>query len=366
MERKRKILFIIPSMGIGGAEVFCANLVEEFSKKTNYDVHLIVFFNIISEKFEKQLKSNVKIHILNKKPGFSLRFIKTLSKAIKEISPDIINSHSSHSLRYLLLLNRVKRIPLIHTITNDPKIHDKICFFLFKRRMHQKSWNNITFVGISKLISDNLASVYNYPREKICTIYNGLHKLTPSTNIIAKKYDFFNCANFIPVKRHDLLLKALSKTRHNANLCIAGDGQEKEKLLKLASDLGIAERVDFKGSVLDPTDLYFSSKCFILTSFSEGNPISINEAMSAGIPVIATNVGGIPDLISNKKNGFLFERDDSPETIAEIMDLVLDLNLNELNAIKNNNQKKVKQWYMDEITNQYNKLIDSKLYMDKT
>ena len=349
---KKRILFVIPSLGIGGAEVFCSNLVYEFSKKDEFEVHLIVFFNILSDRFKKQLKDNITIHILNKKKGFSALFLHKLKKEILKINPDIINSHSSHTLRYLLLISRLKKIPIVHTITNDPMIHDKLLYYLFKIRMHQKSWNKLTFVGISNLISDNLSKVYNYPREKIFTIYNGLYKLVPpKDNRI--KFDFFNCASLTLVKRQDLLLRALAKTKHNATLAIAGDGVERDNLYKLSKELKIEDRVYFQGTVDDPTPLYFASKCFILTSFSEGNPISINEAMSAGIPIIATKVGGVPDLVDDSINGFLFDVDEKPENIAKLMDKVLELKEESLQIIKKNNQLKVEQWYMDKISDQY-------------
>ena len=180
---------------------------------------------------------------------------------------------------------------------------------------------------------------------------------------VKERFSFFNCASLTDVKRQTLLLYSLAKTKKGATLCIAGSGPEEKRLIALAEDLGLADRVFFAGLVEDPSDLYFSSRCFILTSKSEGNPITINEAMSAGLPVIAPRVGGIPDLVEPGMNGFLFDRDATPETVAGIMDMVMGLSDEELDVIKRNNQKKIAQWYMPNISADYARLFREKVVL---
>lgn len=359
-EKKIKLLLTIPTLNIGGAEVFCSNLAREFSHYEKYEVHILVFAGGVNEKFVFLLENpNITLHFLNKKKGFSFSAIFRLKKMLKNICPDIINSHSSHTLRYLLLINTNRMIPIVHTITNNPEFYNKYAFYLYKRRMHQKSWSKLSFVGISETISNTLSKIYNLPENRITTIYNGLYPLVQKGECV-KKFDFFNCANLSVIKRHDLLLRSLACMNNKANLCIAGAGPEKNKLLKLCEELDIQSRVTFLGSVNDPSEFYFCSKSFILTSFSEGNPITINEAFSAGLPVIAPAVGGVPDLVKQDINGFLFPRDSKPSDIARIMDNVFEMPENRIMEFKIINQAKVKEMCMPNIAAKYDVLFMEK------
>ena len=93
----------------------------------------------------------------------------------------------------------------------------------------------------------------------------------------------------------------------DARLTIAGEGPEEARLKRYAQALGIASRVSFAGGVFgaDKVDLFAQAEVFILPSYSEGLPYALLEAMAAGIPVIATPVGAIPDVISHGTHGFL-------------------------------------------------------------
>jgi glycosyltransferase involved in cell wall biosynthesis len=104
----------------------------------------------------------------------------------------------------------------------------------------------------------------------------------------------------------------------DARLTVAGEGPEEGRLKRYAQALGIASRVSFVGGVFgaEKVDLFAQAEVFVLPSYSEGLPYALLEAMAAGIPVVATPVGAIPDVISHGTHGYLVPARDG-KSIAE-------------------------------------------------
>jgi len=97
------------------------------------------------------------------------------------------------------------------------------------------------------------------------------------------------------------------KVGRESYLVVVGEGSEKDSLIDLAKQLQIIESVKFTGAVRDVNKYLQTGDCFVLPSSAEGLPNALLEAMATGLPVIATKIGGVEEVIENKKNGFLFE-----------------------------------------------------------
>ena len=355
-----KILVMTPNLLTGGVQSFLCNLCVELSKNKNNKVILLTFSDDNDGKYDYIYKSDVEVISLHKGLGFSLAFLLRLYKMINGIKPDIINTHSSRTLRYLLVLPINRKYRIVHTITNNPQIYNPKLYPLYKHRMHQKSWD-ITFVGISDIVSDTLAEVYDYDRNKIETIFNGIKLIGRSENE-KKEYDFFNCAGLTDIKRHSLLIDSFSKLKDNSlKMAIAGDGPNGNFLQAQINKLGLQAQVTLLGNVIDPSQYYRKSRVFVLTSYSEGNPLCIAEAMSAGLPVIGPRVGGVPDLIEDNVNGYLFDVDSEPERISKLMEKALNLPIDQLTDMSLRNVEKSKAWSIEAITKQYQQLYEKVL-----
>jgi glycosyltransferase involved in cell wall biosynthesis len=130
----------------------------------------------------------------------------------------------------------------------------------------------------------------------------------------------FCVARLSPEKGHAFLIRALRlliEKGHELELLLAGDGPSKEKLKKLAKELGIANHVKFLGFLREDEIIQElqSSDLFVLPSFVEGVPVCIMEAMAIGVPVIATNIAGTSELIEDGRSGLLVRPSD-PEALA--------------------------------------------------
>ncbi len=123
----------------------------------------------------------------------------------------------------------------------------------------------------------------------------------------------------VMIKDLETLLRAFKVVQgeiKSAVLLIAGDGPVREKMMVLAQSLGISEAVIFLGWRHDLPILYRTMDIFLLSSRNEGTPVSVIEAMAAGLPVVATNVGGVPDLVNPGNSGLLVPAGD-PVAMAD-------------------------------------------------
>lgn len=126
-------------------------------------------------------------------------------------------------------------------------------------------------------------------------------------------------------KRVDLALEALRRLRAavpEATLDVAGDGPLRSELEELATRLGVADRVRFLGSRTDLPGLLLDAHCLVLASDYEGCPLSVLEAMAAGVPVVATSVGGIPELVVDGETGVLTPPGDAEGLATALRDVL--------------------------------------------
>ncbi len=151
----------------------------------------------------------------------------------------------------------------------------------------------------------------------------------------------------------DILIKAVSHLTSHFSLLIVGDGKERKKLERLAQKLGIKDKIRFLGSI-SPNEIpkYLSqADIFVRPSRSEGLGSAFLEAMAAGVPVIATPVGGIPDFLRHGETGFFCEAENPTDLARKIETILYDKTL--MNKLVENARKLVEEKYnWDKITEQ--------------
>jgi glycosyltransferase involved in cell wall biosynthesis len=134
--------------------------------------------------------------------------------------------------------------------------------------------------------------------------------------------------NLYPVKGYDVLLEALARLEPGSGrswyFAIAGRGGEEPALRALACELGLSDRVRFLGFRTDIGDILAAANVFVLPSRSESHPLAVLEAMFAGLPIVASAVGGVPDTIRHEREGLLVPPGDPEALAAAISALVAD------------------------------------------
>jgi glycosyltransferase involved in cell wall biosynthesis len=128
-----------------------------------------------------------------------------------------------------------------------------------------------------------------------------------------------------PAKRLDLAIEVLRRVRRehpHAELHFVGDGPERARIERLAAGDGLVEAVHLLGERENVPELLAGAACLLLTSDSESCPLSIIEAMAAGVPAVATRVGGVPELLEHGKQGFVVSpgrADEAAEAVAQVL-----------------------------------------------
>jgi glycosyltransferase involved in cell wall biosynthesis len=143
-------------------------------------------------------------------------------------------------------------------------------------------------------------------QKKLFCVYNGIPDLPALPQCHGDDLTVVMVARFCKQKDHATLLRALSRLKaHPWRLKLVGAGPLVEETRRVASSLGVEERVEFLGECKNTPEILSQSSVFVLSTFYEAFPISILEAMRAGLPIVATDVGGIPEAVSHGMSGFL-------------------------------------------------------------
>lgn len=347
-----KVLIVIHNLLIAGAQ----KMVEQLSlslHKQNVDFLLVCLSENANTAIDKRLKNEgIEVVYLNKKKGFHLSTVCKLSKIIDSYKPTVIHTHMG-SWMYVVLKANQKHIPIIQTIHSQPKrqeshkiIYKTVCSLYKKEKMHP--------VAISNIIKSEAIDRYQLPQEKIEMIVNPVD-YDSFSNIIKENHigtNFVTVARFDAIKNHSFLLKTfalLLKEHQNAKLILAGDGPLLAESKELARTLNIQEHVEFLGNVENVPLLFQKCDALVLPSLSEGLPISILEAESAGLPIIASNVGGIPDIV--KENGILFEVNNEKELLLAMKSLCENEEKSALFGVKS--KEIAKEYSADNVAKKY-------------
>jgi glycosyltransferase involved in cell wall biosynthesis len=203
---------------------------------------------------------------------------------------------------------------------------------------------------VSRAVADLCVARVPSVARKVVLTPNGVDaaRFAPAPSRTAPFRPVITCvANFYaPVKGHAYLLRAFSMLDDpEAQLWLVGDGVLRHSLQSLARELGIEDRVTFWGRRHDVASLLSRSDLFVLPSLSESCPHALLEAMAAGVPVVATDVGGVPEIVQNGVTGRLVPPRDANGLGDAIRELTCDEALRE--SVRENALRRVRDAYSE-------------------
>ncbi len=182
-------------------------------------------------------------------------------------------------------------------------------------------------VAVSRDAADRAVQRERFPADKVHLIYNGIDatSITPREGPWQRRLVL--AARLEPVKQIDQLLRALAALRDRgfvAQLSIVGDGSERAALEALTRQFGLGAMVRFTGWCDDIGPELRNADCFVLPSRSEGLSMTLLEAMATGLPVVATRVGGNPEVVEHGATGLLVPHSDPVALAAAIEEVIGD------------------------------------------
>lgn len=349
-------------MATGGAEKMVLDLAIQCNLK--HKVTIICLYpsrDFLYEKIAKE--NNIKMIFLNKKVGLDLNSFKELWSVLSKIKPDVIHTHlhaAIYALPWFVFHRKNARIHTVHSIATMEieKPHRIIQRIAYK-------FANVVPVAISHTVRDGIMKEYSLNEAKVPVIYNGIDikKFPPIvSNKNSNKFTIINVASFSKWKNQKLLIAAFRialKERQDLRLIFVGDGTERANVELQAKDYKIDDKIEFVGITSNVSEWLSKANVFILCSTFEGFPLSIIEAMSAGLPVISTDVGGVADVVKENINGFLVPSNDEIELSKAILKLANDTALQ--HKMSEANIEKSKEFDISIIAGEYIKLYRKKL-----
>jgi glycosyltransferase involved in cell wall biosynthesis len=239
--------------------------------------------------------------------------------------PDVVHLHNPTPTIYAAMAARIAGVPGIvstrHSLVAPP--HNFLAESKYAFAARFCDW----IVGICDATTLNVKNAHIAPVRKTVRVYNGTIPLIRVAKDRWPPKDGFTLVyvgRLAPVKQHDLLLNAFRaalSSMPNLRLWIVGDGSERETLERLAAELAITAEVTFWGQQLDVAPFFSAADAFIMSSRSEGLPVSLLQGFSLGLPAIVTDVGGMAEVVRLAKAGFAVPVTSSAEMAATILRL---------------------------------------------
>ena len=319
-----KIAHVVDCMEIGGAEVLVSQLCR-LQRQQGHDpsVFAIGALGQLGQQMRNEgfaVQPDLGGHL----PGSMRNFI----RIFKESKPDVVHLHNPTPTVYAAMAARMAGVPSTistrHGLVAPPR--RRVVELRYAVAATCCDW----IVGICDATVSNLKSMHSVPARKIARVYNGalpLQRVARDNWPLKHGFTLAYVGRLEPVKNHTLLLEAFCATLGSMpelRLWMVGDGSERTKLESLAAKLGIAAEVTFWGWQLDVAPFFSAADAFILSSKSEGLPISLLQALSLGLPAIVTDVGGMAEVVRLAKAGLTVSATNPAEMTAAIMGLAGD------------------------------------------
>lgn len=331
-----RVLHLTFNMGIGGTEQVIRQLITSIGKQSGIESEILCIDGIVGPIGKALEQNGIVVHKVARKQGFDWSLVVAIRTRLKEGRFDIVHCHQYTPWIYGWLATRLTSAKVVFTE------HGR--FYPDRYRCKAAIINPIialstpSIIAISSATRGALARYEFIPKKKINIIYNGIAPLVPdhsSIPLLRKKLGIPSDAIVVgtvsrldPVKNQPMMLRAFKQLLNNnpaSWLLVVGDGPSRTALEKLAEDLGIAKRVSFTGFISSPVNHLTLMKVFLLSSFTEGTSMTLLEAMSLGIPIVATDVGGNSEVIENQGPGILVPNDDA-DSFCNAISILLNNN----------------------------------------
>lgn len=340
-----KIMIITTPEEIGGGETYVKNLVKGFPH------HQFLVLTSLG-KFYKQLKSEgiqTKLLLLSIKFFSRLHIILFILLVPLNIiqylffllifNPDIVHIQSREEQILVTPLARILGKKVIWTLHGPFVKGNKLVDFLFLGFVHYAN----KIIAVSNFVKDSLP---NLGRNNLVTvIYHGvdLNRFKPATTAENSKTIIGYSGRLVEIKRPELFLEAsieVLKKLPGAEVWIAGEGSLKIRMEERVSELLSSKRIKFLGFKQDIENVIKLFTVLVVTSKTEGLDIAALEAIASGVPVVAVDVGALPEII-NKETGLLVDSDNPKIIASQIVSFIQNTNL--LSEVKKSCRKVAEQ-----------------------
>jgi glycosyltransferase involved in cell wall biosynthesis len=343
VSQPRVLFHIVNSLRPAGAEQFVVNMLRYHDRSRYFPVCICSRAPLGSHLEAAVEQMGVPLYFLEVTEK-RLHWVQDpkLDALFKKYRPTIVHTHLG-GIVYAFVLTMKYRTPVrVHTL-HSVAAHEmgmgpsrRVRLLAFRFRV-----GSFVPVAIAEEVARTFETLYNYPNPILIPNGVSIDAFSPDREVrqrVRRELEvepqtlvFVHVGRFAAVKNHEMLVAAFAQLVGQqplpTELWLVGDGELREAVQHQVRALGIESRVRFLGVRSDIPDLLRAADVFVFPSRWEGNPLSVMEAMATGLPVIATAVGGVPELVEEGASGILVPNEDLHGLVAAMQRMAQDPNL---------------------------------------
>jgi L-malate glycosyltransferase len=315
VRRQPVVCQVLHTLQVGGAEVLAARLARQLKHECQFVFVCLDEAGTIGEELRSE---GFVVEVLGRKDGVDWQCAWRLAKFFQRAQVNLVHAHQYTPFFYSLLARLIyPKPPVLFTehgrhFPDYPRPKRKVA-----NRLLLQTRDRV--VGVGQAVRQALIRNEGIPAQRVSVIYNGIDIDGPGGSNAREEARRELCqgdADFVilMVARLDYLkdhaaairmMARVSAVRPGARLVLVGEGPERRAIEDLVERNRLGAKIRFLGLRKDVARLLMASDVFLLTSISEGIPLTIIEAMVAGLPVVSTRVGGVPEIVVDGETGFL-------------------------------------------------------------
>jgi L-malate glycosyltransferase len=335
--KRPTVCHLLHSLHVGGAEMLAAQLARRFAPEFRVVFACLDELGPLGEALRRE---GFTVHLLQRRPGLDWRCMTRVGEMLRQERVDVIHAHQYTPFFYAMLGRWRSGHPILFTE------HGR--HFPDRRKLKRVVANRLLLarrdrvVGVGQAVRQALIANEGIPAGRVSVIYNGIdatrfqngghdrQQIRADLGIGAADLMMLQVARLDYLKDHATALRTLRTVvgaLPNVRLVLAGDGPERGAVERSIEEHGLTQHVRLLGTRQDVARLAAAADVFLLTSISEGIPLTIIEAMAAGLPVVATRVGGVPEVVEEGQTGLLARSGNDAELAAHLLKLARDPDL---------------------------------------
>jgi glycosyltransferase involved in cell wall biosynthesis len=329
------VCHLLHSLNVGGAEVLAARLGRDLCRQ-----YRVVFgcLDDLGPLGEELRSEGFTVEILGRRSGLDWRCIGRLRAFLRREQASLIHAHQYTPFFYAVASRFLASgQPILFTehgrhFPDYPRRKRMIFNRVLLRRRDR-------VIGVGEAVRQALIANEGIPAQRVGVIYNGIDlkrftlgsderdELRQTLGLDPGTLTVIQVARLDYLKDHLTAVRTMGRVVRqvpDVRLLLVGDGPERPAIQALVEELGLTEQVRFLGLRKDVERLLRAADLFLLTSISEGIPLTVIEAMALGLPVVSTRVGGVPEVVEDGRTGLLTTAADDTALSAAVLKLAAD------------------------------------------
>lgn len=332
--RLTKVCHVLHSLNVGGAEVLAARIARRLSDRFEFTFACLDELGTLGRQLRQQ---GFTVEVIERRPGLDMSCARRLGRFVRSQGIQVLHAHQYTPFFYAMLSGVLRqRPPVLFTEHGrhfpDRRSRKRVLFNRFFLRKRDR------VVGVGEAVRRALIDNEGIPPRRVGVVYNGVeisdfgrgasqrHEVRRELNIHDDDPLLIQVARLDVLKDHGTALRAvahLAARRPNVRLVLVGEGPEQASIKAEIERLGIQSNVLLLGLRDDIARLLTAADVFLLSSVSEGFPVTLIEAMLARVAVVSTDVGGVAEVVADGTTGLLTPSGDD-QALAEAVERLLD------------------------------------------